>query len=126
MGEVPRRDQWCPAGKLREAARALYEPEASEEELDAFGFKPSDFADDVAHVWPQNWRAVQLFSECATQWRASAGGATGLDYVAVLAVMKLHGYNKKQQKKLLADIGVMEAEALEVMSERNGKRKGSD
>ena len=77
-------------------------------------------------MWPQNWRAVQLFSECATQWRTSAGGATGLDYVAVLAIMKLHGYSKKQQKKLLADIGVMEAEALEVMSERNGKRKDSD
>lgn len=77
-------------------------------------------------MWPQNWRAVQLFSECATQWRTSAGGATGLDYVAVLAIMKLRGYNKKQRKKLLADIGVMEAEALEVMRERNGKRKDSD
>lgn len=53
----------------------------------------------------------------STQWRIGAIGATGLDYVALPAVMCLLGIPKKSRQTVFQDLRVMEAEALLVMSE---------
>ena len=97
----------------------MYEAEAPEEELDAFGFKPSDYDDDDFGVWPDNWEAVQLFSGLSTQWRHAgmAGVAVGLDYTAVRAVFDMQAIKRKHWPELLDRIRVLEAEALSVMRE---------
>lgn len=45
------------------------------------------------------------------------GGATGLDYTAVLAVMREYGWSKAKRRRIFEDVRVMEAEALAVMAE---------
>jgi hypothetical protein len=68
-------------------------------------------------VWPDCWPAFDLFAQCRTQWRVAMGGPTGLDYVAVLALMDLHGIKRRKRRKLLDDIQHMEAAALEQMAQ---------
>lgn len=53
----------------------------------------------------------------STQWRTGAFGATGLDYNALPAVLRLIGIPKKSRQSVFQDLRVMEAEALLVMSE---------
>lgn len=100
----------------------LYEPEVSESELDAFGFSPSDYADEEFGVWPDNWQAFTLFSKMGTQWRRAGQGGhvTGLDYAAVNAVFDIHQIKRKERARLLDQIGVMELEAIVVINESAG------
>ena len=53
-----------------------------------------------------------------TQWRVGLGGATGLDYSAVAAVMHMQGTPRKERSELLALLRVMEAEVLEVWARK--------
>lgn len=53
-----------------------------------------------------------------TQWRTGMGGPTGLDYGALIDVMRLCGIKKKHQPDVFYDVRVMEAEALKVMAEQ--------
>ena len=92
--------------------------------MDAFGFKPSDFADDTFGVWQDNWQAVQLFTVLSTQWRYSGGMQSipvGLDYTAVSAVFTMHEVKRRHQADLLAQLRVMEAEALNVLHKKYTK-----
>ena len=41
-------------------------------------------------VWEENWVSVDMFLRCGTQWRTSVSGVTGLDYAAVVEVIKLY------------------------------------
>jgi len=69
-------------------------------------------------VWPGNWRALELFFGCRTQWRVGPqGGVLGLDYQGVAALFRMR--RVKDQEAMLADLQVMEAAALEVF---NAKR----
>jgi 3-keto-L-gulonate-6-phosphate decarboxylase len=68
-------------------------------------------------VWPENWRAFELFVGCRTQWRVGpAGGVLGLDYQGVAAVFRMK--RVKDQEAMLADLQVMEAAALEVFNRK--------
>lgn len=95
----------------------MYETDASDSELDAFGFKASDYGDKTIDVWPENMRVVSIFAMLGTQWRISMNGPSGLDYAAVKAVMEMNGIKRKKQAEMLQLIGVMEKEALSVMHE---------
>lgn len=69
-------------------------------------------------VWPDNYQAVSTFIELQTQWRVGGmGSATGLDYVAALAVIRELDLEKDEARELFQDIRVMEAAALEQMAE---------
>lgn len=68
-------------------------------------------------VWPQNWPSVMLFMAVGTQWRVGMGGATGLDYSAVAAVMDIQGVKPKKRAKMLEHIRIMEAAVLEIWAE---------
>ena len=65
-------------------------------------------------LWPDNRPAWELWLAVQTQWRVGLGGATGLDYSAVAAVMHMQGTPRKERSELLALLRVMEAEVLEV------------
>lgn len=86
------------AGKLAKVAATM--PQNSDEIL----------------IWPENLEAAWFFREyLQTQWRVGAGGATGLDYTAVLACIRTLGMARDKRDELFADVRAMEAAALGAM-----------
>lgn len=65
-----------------------------------------------------NATAAQVFLDCATQWRVSHAGATGLDYAAVAAVMRIRRVGDSAD--CLARVQVLEREVLAIHRERAG------
>ena len=70
-------------------------------------------------VWPENWKAFEIFAACATQWRETLivgpRGAhlipQGLDYTGVEAVMRMLGV--RNRKRIFTQIRDFERGALE-------------
>lgn len=81
-----------------------------------FGMSAADL-DETVEVFSENWPTFLVMEALSTQWRTGMGGATGLDYSVVPAVMSLVGIPKKSRSQVFHDVRVMEAEALFVMSE---------
>lgn len=82
----------------------------------AGGFDLSSYyAEKEVEVWPENWRAVILFSRVGTQWRVGMTGVTGLDYGVLFRLMDEEGLVGDAWSSVLADIQVMEAQAMETM-----------
>ena len=93
----------------------MYDSGPSDAELKAIGLLREDVMDTSDfEVWPENWVPFLVFSEVSTQWRVGAGGATGLDYVAVKWVMGLMKIKKKYE--VLRAIRTMESSALKTMN----------
>lgn len=51
-----------------------------------------------------------------TQWRVGVAGATGLDYLALFALMDFHEVPRVERRQMLDDIQTMEAAALVQMA----------
>lgn len=86
------------------------------EALAALGLMPEDFADDeTVEVWPDAWEAFLLFQRVATQWRAGAVGAIGLDYNVLFRLMDRQGLDGDDWDDMLDDIQTMEHAALVAM-----------
>lgn len=100
----------------------MFMPAPSESELAAAGLTAEDFAGDVIELWPENQRAYILFSELQTQWRASMGGPTGLDYNTLFHKMDRMRLDPDEYEDLEADIRTMEYAALAVMAEAAEER----
>lgn len=96
----------------------MYQSGPSDAELAAFGFTRDDLDDDEVGVWPDNWAAVDVFIAMRTQWRVGANGATGLDYTALEAVMRLHGIKRRERDDVFAAARIMESAALAAMREK--------
>lgn len=77
---------------------------------------PEDFAQDELEIWPDNWRAVELFAAVRTQWRVGAGGPHGLDYNVVDRRIDRMGLSDEERAELEESIQVMEFAALEVLN----------
>ena len=93
----------------------MYDSGPSDEELKALYMTREDVEDTSDfEIWPENWVSFLVFSEVSTQWRVGAGGATGLDYVAVKWVMGLMKIKKKYE--VLRAIRTMESSALKTMN----------
>ena len=93
----------------------MYDSGPSDEELKALYMTREDVEDTSDfEIWPENWIPFLVFSEVSTQWRVGAGGATGLDYVAVKCVMDLMKIKKKYE--VLRAIRTMESSALKTMN----------
>lgn len=95
----------------------MYDSGPSDEELEAIGLNREDVENtDVLDVWPENWLPMQVFSRLGTQWRVGMGGATGLDYSALISVMNLLEVKKKDRGYMFWAIQKMESAALKQMS----------
>ena len=93
----------------------MYDSGPSDEELKALYMTREDVEDTSDfEIWPENWIPFLVYSEVSTQWRVGAGGATGLDYVAVKWVMDLMKIKKKYE--VLRAIRTMESSALKTMN----------
>ena len=75
--------------------------------------------DSDVEVWDENWQSVSFFLEyCRTQWRVGMGGATGLDYTAVLASLRTLRFPRERSNEVFSDVRLMEAAALEEMAKK--------
>lgn len=73
---------------------------------------------DEFEVYPENWQALELFRQCASQWRtAGMGTVTGLDYTSVKAVLDIHHPNTNHIE-LFEQIRLLEQGALTAMHEQ--------
>ncbi|MBI1246163.1 MAG: hypothetical protein GC202_14270 [Alphaproteobacteria bacterium] len=82
---------------------------------------------DVFEVWDINRRSVELFLALATQWRTAVLGGglepsrlvfLGLDYAAADTLLPVR--RSARRRRLLDDLRVMEAAALEAFGETAG------
>tara|TARA_R100000781_G_scaffold114489_1_gene85432 strand:- start:1033 stop:1347 length:315 start_codon:yes stop_codon:yes gene_type:complete len=74
--------------------------------------------EDILEVIPEAWPAVKIFLHVQTQWRVDSGNVVGLDYMAVKWVFDL--LEVKKPMELLADLQVIEAKVIEIISKRSG------
>jgi hypothetical protein len=82
----------------------------------------------VFHLWPEHEAAFTVFIACRTQWRlAPMGGALGLDYAGVEALIRMRRLVPRQQlPEVMADIQVLEASTVaEWQAERERKERSS-
>lgn len=84
----------------------------------AAGFSPEDYDHDVIEVWPEHWDAVHFFLRLPTQWRYGMNGRTGLDYTAVLAMLREMRLPRDKREEIFAGVQVMEIAALEEMKRK--------
>lgn len=68
-------------------------------------------------VWEENWETVIMFLRMQTQWNASMGGVTGLNYSSLEYLCRL--YSVKDPVSLFEGIQVMEVTALASLNKRN-------
>lgn len=66
-------------------------------------------------VTEENWPALELFMSLTTQWRTSFSGVTGLDYTAVISVIKLTA-RKKDRVELFEKVKLIERGALKELN----------
>lgn len=94
----------------------MYTSPPTEAEAALFGLTVEEASMQEVEVWPDNMRAVEVFACLCTQWRVGPAGATGLDYAAIPAVLQM--LDVSPSKQLLADLRVMEDEALATMRKK--------
>ncbi len=95
----------------------MYEKEADEKELAAFGLTKEDVAVTV-EVWPENFPSFHVFNSVASQWRYSMNGITGLDYNVLPTVLRLLNVARAEWHQIFDDIRTMESAALIVINKR--------
>lgn len=109
-------------GKLREVARAKFEPGATVQELQAFGFDPKTYRVTV-NAWPETAPAWDLWSRIGNQWRVGAGGAVALDYNVLFHLLDRMELSKEDYDDLFEAVRVIEYERLEVWEEQREKER---
>lgn len=70
-------------------------------------------------LWPENERAVNLFSSISTQWRTGMNGPTGLDYNVLYHKMDRLELTASEYDALEGDVRVLEIEALQVFNKKD-------
>lgn len=80
--------------------------------------RPEDFPAAIVDLWPENVLPNDVFLAMGSQWRVGMAGATGLDYGALPAVLKLMRVPKGERIDVFDCLRVMEAAALRVMHAR--------
>lgn len=71
----------------------------------------------IPSIMEDNLTAFDIFRSCGTQWRFSMSGVTGLDYTAVINVIKMK-VKKKQRERVFDDIQLLETGALQQINRR--------
>ena len=70
-------------------------------------------------MWEENWPSVIFFSRLGTQWRMSGmSGPSGLDYTAVLSLLRTLRLPRDESEALFEDVQTMERAALQEMGKQ--------
>jgi hypothetical protein len=88
--------------------------------LSAFGLTEADFGSQEFALWPDNERAVTLFTSIATQWRTGMGGPIGLDYNVLFHRLDRLKLESDDYEQLFFDLRMMEREALDILHKKTG------
>ena len=80
----------------------------------------SDYESERLKVWPENMRAVRLFSRVCWRWHypAMGGAPLGLRWAEVYPIMDRMSLDEEAWNDLAEDAEVMEAAALGVLKKR--------
>lgn len=89
------------------------------EELDGTGFVPEDYETDPVELWPENERAINLFSGISTQWRVGATAYVGLDYSVMYQKMARMKLSETEFDQLEADMRTIEFQALQILNKKD-------
>jgi hypothetical protein len=81
--------------------------------------KPKHFPEPDVDVWPEHWEVLQLFSRLSTQWRTGVSGPTGLDYPVFFHELTRAGIQGEAFDDALADLRIIEIEALQQLHKEN-------
>lgn len=74
--------------------------------------------DDCAYLWPENEPAWAVWVQCQTQWRTGMGGATGLDYAGVRALLdELDQPPGPERRQVFEGLRVLERATLDAWAE---------
>lgn len=105
---------------VAQAMEAFGLPDELREQLQQRMAPPPGADDDgaAATAWPENATAIDLFRGMATQWRAGAGGALGLDLAALPIVAKGLRVRPGRAAACIPQLQIMEDEALAAMAEQ--------
>lgn len=95
----------------------MYTSEPTDAELAVAGLTREDVATST-EVWPEHVPVFNLFQSLRTQWRASMGGPTGLDFLVAFRRMDRMGLSPEAYNQMDEDLQIMEAAALKVMHEQ--------
>jgi len=87
--------------------------------MEAGGFKPEDYVQEMVEIWPENLPAYDLFAYMRTQWRGAGMGVIGLDYTPLHHKMDRLSLLPGEYDNLESDIQVMEAAAIGAMHDRD-------
>lgn len=68
-------------------------------------------------MFPENWRAFQLFARVQTQWNMAMGGPTGLRYEALYPLLDREAKDGEDWQQLFDDLQVLEGAALTQISD---------
>ena len=74
---------------------------------------------DYLEVFPENWLAINIFTDVCTQWRTDSGQLIGLDYNALRWIFELKKDKIQNPSELLADIQVIEVKIVETLLKRS-------
>lgn len=113
---------WAGANAPRGDVAADLRAQGIPEEALATLPEPSDPDCDVCEVWEDNWPAVLAFLACQTQWRREFAGMSGvlvwqgLDYPALISVIRLHGHRGQSALAIFEQVQVMEGAALAILN----------
>lgn len=69
-------------------------------------------------IWPDNEKAINLFTTISTQWRTGMSGPTGLDYNVVFTRLERMRLNDADYEQIFEDLRVIEAEALTILNKK--------
>ncbi len=77
-------------------------------------------------IMPDNWRAVNLFCFCDTQWqRNDYGQRMGLNYTALQSVFEMFRIPPRQHSGLITDVRLIELGALKQLADQAEKAHGT-
>lgn len=74
-------------------------------------------------VWPENEKAATVFARVATQWRASMGGAHGLDYTPLFRLLDAMNLEPDEFLTVFDQVRVMEDSVLEMFALQRERAK---
>jgi len=95
--------------------------EAVEEAAAAIGLRirRTPVVCEALYLWPENVSSWNLFQAVSTQWMVGMGGATGLSYPGVEAVMRKARVKRRDEERVFYEIQCMERATLSAWRERN-------
>lgn len=82
------------------------------------GFTAADYDGDEVELWPENERAINLYSRLSTQLLVGMGGAYGLNYIPMFHMMDRMNLTPTEYDWLESDMRVIEREAIAQMNKK--------